>query len=190
MSKQDYYEILGVERSARAAEIKKAYRRLALQWHPDRNPDNPEEAAERFKDASEAYSVLSDSEKRQRYDQFGHAGLGRDPAGGYGDPTANLHDLFGDLFAEFFGGGARRRRSRGSYATRGDDLLFELEITLEEALHGKDAELRIPRLALCPSCDGKRTTAKNGWAICGRCEGHGQIAFRQGFFTMTRTCTR
>jgi molecular chaperone DnaJ len=187
---RDYYEILGVSRDASQDEVKKAYRRLALQWHPDRNPDNRQEAEERFKEAAEAYAVIGDPEKRERYNRFGHAGVGSGTTGPMWsqDLFSEFEGIFGDLFADFFGGGRRRRPRGADMPLRGEDLLYELELSLEEAFTGTEAPLKIPRLAACAQCEGRRTTSPDGWGVCPRCQGHGQMAFRQGFFTMTRTC--
>lgn len=179
--KRDYYEVLGVDRSADSSECKRAYRRLAMKYHPDRNP-NSKEAEEKFKEASEAYSVLSDSEKRQIYDQFGHEGL----SGRIGVSPSDFPDIFGDLFGEFFGGG----RSARSAARRGDDLEYELEIEFEDAMFGCSKELRIPRTESCGRCHGSGCEPGTRRVTCGQCGGRGQIHTQQGFFTMSRTCSR
>jgi molecular chaperone DnaJ len=165
--KRDYYEILGVERNAGPDQLKQAFRRLALQYHPDRNPDNPE-AGERFKEASEAYDVLSDPQKRRQYDMFGHsAGVGGDPYGGFEGFG------FGDIFETFFGGfGARQA---GQRSTRGNDLRLDLEITFEEAFTGVEREVDIPRLMTCESCTGTGAEPGTGAETCPGCGGTGQI---------------
>jgi molecular chaperone DnaJ len=181
MAKRDYYEVLGVSRTATEVEIKKAYRTLAVQHHPDKNPNDPH-AEEKFKECAEAYAVLSDSEKRASYDRFGHAAAG---AGGFDPGFSNIEDIF-DLFGfgDMFGGRSRTR----SRVQRGSDLRYDLEITLEEAANGKDEKLRIPRLETCGECTGsgaeKGTTAES----CISCGGSGQTRYQQGFFSVMRTC--
>jgi len=185
-AKRDYYEILGVERSASDQEIKSSYRKLAMQYHPDRNPGNPQ-AEEKFKEASEAYSVLIDSEKRARYDQFGHAGLGNGGFGGF-DPSAftDFSDIFGDLFSDFFGvnvGTGRRNR-----AQKGGDARADLNLTFEEAAFGKKTEVRVRRYESCEQCHGSGTAAGKGPVTCSTCGGRGQVRYQQGFFSVARTC--
>ncbi|MEB2345831.1 MAG: molecular chaperone DnaJ [Deltaproteobacteria bacterium] len=189
MAKRDYYEVLGVDRSADAEALKKAYRKLALQHHPDRNPDDPA-AEEKFKEASEAYAVLSDPEKRRAYDRFGHegvAGAGGPGFGDFGDLGAFgdvLNDLFGDLFGQRGGSGARRR-GRGR---RGADLRYQLDLDLVEVLEGKDARISIPKMRPCGSCSGSGARAGTRPESCGRCRGTGQLMFQQGFFRISRPC--
>ena len=185
-AKRDYYEILGVERSASDQEIKSSYRKLAMQYHPDRNPGNPQ-AEEKFKEASEAYSVLIDSEKRARYDQFGHAGLGNGGFGGF-DPSAftDFSDIFGDLFSDFFGvnvGTGRRNR-----AQKGGDARADLNLTFEEAAFGKKTEVRVRRYESCEQCHGSGTAAGKGPVTCSTCGGRGQVRYQQGLFSVARTC--
>jgi molecular chaperone DnaJ len=182
MTKRDYYEILGVARDAAGQEIKAAYRKLAVQYHPDRNPGD-KAAEERFKEAAEAYEVLSDDEKRQRYDHFGHQGVAG--VGGGFDPSifADFSDILGDFFG--FGGG---RRAGGSGPARGADLRYDLTLSFEEAVFGTETALRIPRLETCPKCSGKGSADNSGPAICSACGGRGQVRFNQGFFTVARTC--
>jgi molecular chaperone DnaJ len=182
--KRDYYEVLGLERGAGLDEIKKAYRKLALKFHPDKNPNNPD-AEEKFKEAAEAYGVLSDDEKRARYDRYGHQGLGG--MSGF-DPTqfADFGDILGDLFG--FGdmfGATRRRTNRPA---RGNDLRYDLELTFEDAVFGKEVSLDVPRVVTCKTCDG--TGAKPGTqpVSCSGCGGRGQIRYSQGFFAVARTC--
>lgn len=187
--KRDYYEVLGVSRNATEEEIKKAYRRAALQWHPDRNPNNKAEAEERFKEVTEAYSVLADLQKRAAYDRYGHAGVGSQPFTGF-DQTifADFADIFGDFFGfeEMFGfGGGRRRRAR---ARRGADLRYDLEITFEEAARGLATKLKIPRSETCPACNGSGARKGTGPSACSACQGRGQLHYQQGFFSVTRTC--
>lgn len=189
MSKRDYYEVLGVARGASEADLKKAYRKLALQYHPDRNPDDPT-AEERFKEVSEAYAVLSDPEKRIRYDRFGHAGVGgpgAGPGGDFGD-LGNFGDLFNDLFGDIFGGGGGRGGSRRGRGQRGADLRYNLEIDLHDVLEGCQPTLKIPKMRRCETCSGSGAAAGSQPARCGRCEGTGQLVFQQGFFRVNRPC--
>jgi molecular chaperone DnaJ len=186
LAKRDYYEVLGVERSADAEQLKRAYRALALKYHPDRNPDDPH-AEEKFKEASEAYAVLSDPDKRRAYDRFGHEGVG---AGAgfqdFGDLGA-FGDVLNDLFGDFFGtrGGGPRRRGRGR---RGADLRYQLEIELRDVLEGKEARVQIPKMRPCESCAGSGARAGTRPESCGRCRGTGQLMFQQGFFRISRPC--
>ncbi len=187
--KRDYYEILGVPRNAGEQELKSAYRKLALQYHPDRNPETKHEAEEKFKEISEAYSVLADSEKRAVYDRFGHAGLGG--AGSYApDFSSVIFSDFSDIFGDFFGfgdlfGGGRARRTR---AHRGADLRYDLEIAFEEAAAGLDTKVKIPRWENCAACKGRGGKKGSEPATCSACGGRGQIRSTQGFFTIARTC--
>jgi len=189
MSKRDYYEILAVTRTATDQEIKSAYRRLAVKYHPDKNP-NDAGAEEKFKEAAEAYSVLSNPEQRQRYDRFGHAGVssGAADAGSWGAPGfGGIEDILGDLFGfgDVFGGRGGARRSS---AQRGADLRYDLEITLEEAANGMTAQLRIPRLESCETCKGSGAAAGSHAENCTTCSGTGQVRYQQGFFSVARTC--
>ncbi len=184
-SKRDYYELLGIERGASEDEIKKAYRKQAMQYHPDRNPGD-KVAEERFKEVAEAYQVLGDPERRAQYDRYGHAAFeqnagpgGFDFGGGFAD------DLFGDLFGDFFGG--RRSRSR-SRARRGEDLRYDLEIDFEEAAEGAEKVIQVPRLATCDDCSGSGSRDAGGRTTCNACQGSGQVRFQQGFFTVAKTC--
>ena len=187
MAKRDYYEILGVSREAGEADLKKAYRKLALEYHPDRNPDDPA-AEEHFKGVSEAYSVLSDAEKRRTYDRFGHQGLGG-PGGmsapDFGD-LGGFTDLFNDLFGDVFGGGRTRHR-RGT-GQRGADLRYNLEIDLADVLEGMEATIRIPKMRACETCSGSGARPGTGAETCDRCRGTGQMVFQQGFFRVARPC--
>ena len=182
MQKRDYYEVLDVNRNADEDEVKKAYRKLAIQFHPDKNPDN-KDAEDKFKEATEAYEVLRDPEKRDRYNRFGHAGLegmGTDFSG-FG---VNLDDIFGDVFGDIFGGlGGRQRTPK-----HGRSLQYNLEVTLEDVIHGKQTTIQVPRSENCPECDG--SGAKKGTQVitCPQCHGRGQISQSQGFFMMSRTC--
>ena len=183
--KRDYYEVLGVARDAPLAEIKSAYRKLAVRFHPDRNPGDAA-AEESFKEAAEAYAVLSDSERRARYDRFGHRATGS-PAGGF-DPSvfADFSDILGDLFGfGDLGGGRRRGRSAG---VAGADLRYDLQIDFEEAVFGKEITLRVPRLETCEACSGSGSASGKPPAACPTCAGRGQVRFSQGFFTVARTC--
>lgn len=186
-NRRDFYEVLGVDRDASAADIKAAYRRLAVKFHPDRNPDLPE-AEEKFKEASEAYAVLSDSEKRAQYDRYGHAGLGGDGFTGF-DPNAfgDFADILGDLFGlgDMFGG---RRRRTGSQPGRGHDLQYTLKLSLEEAAAGVERSIRVPRLEGCERCAGSGSEPGTTPESCGTCQGAGQVAYRRGFLSVAQTC--
>ena len=185
MANRDYYEVLGVSKGASKDEIKKAYRRLAMKNHPDRNPDD-EDAEARFKEASEAYEVLSDDRKRQAYDQFGHAGLGGAAGGGAGAGAGGFGDIFGDIFSDIFGGGmGGGGRSR---ASRGADLRYGLDLDLETAIDGDTVEIRIPTLEECGSCDGNGAEADSPVDTCGTCQGVGQVRIQQGFLSIQQTC--
>lgn len=187
--KRDYYEVLGVSREASEQELKSAYRRLALQHHPDRNLSNKHEAEEKFKELSEAYGVLADPDKRAAYDRFGHAGVSS--SGGYAPDFnstifADFSDIFGDLFGfgDMFGGGARHR----TRAQRGADLRYDLEIAFEEAASGLDSKIKIPRWENCASCNGRGAKKGSDPVTCSACNGRGQVRSSQGFFTISRTC--
>src|SRR3989441_43621 len=188
MSKRDYYEILGISRTATDQEIKSAYRRLAMRHHPDKNP-NDATAEEKFKEAAEAYAVLSDAEQRRRYDRFGHAGVSSGAGASWGAPGfGGIEDILGDLFGfgDVFGGA--RTSSRRSAAQRGADLRYDLEITLEEAASGMTAQLRIPRLEACEKCKGTGAAPGTQPESCQTCGGMGQVRYQQGFFSVARTC--
>ncbi|MEW5980967.1 MAG: molecular chaperone DnaJ [Acidobacteriota bacterium] len=189
MSKRDYYEVLGVARTATDQEIKSAYRRLALKHHPDRNPGS-KVAEERFKEAAEAYAVLADRDRRAAYDRFGHAGLGSGPGAGGFDPSVftgfedilgGLGDIFG--FGDIFGGGRRRAGPQ-----RGADLRYDLEISFEESAKGVETSIQIPRLEPCSTCAGSGAAPGTSPTRCGQCHGRGQIRYQQGFFVVSRTC--
>ena len=182
MSERDYYEVLGVSKGASSAELKKAYRRLAMKYHPDRNQDNPEAEAN-FKEAKEAFEVLNDPQKRAAYDQFGHAGVNQ--GGGFGGGgAADFGDIFGDVFGDIFGGG----RGRGQRVHRGDDLQYNLEISLEDAVAGSEVKLDIPTLVSCRTCDGSGAKPGTSPTKCGTCNGMGQVRMQQGFFSVQQTC--
>src|SRR5256714_1263691 len=189
MTKRDYYEILGLSRGATEAEIKSAYRKLAVRYHPDKNPGD-QEAEEKFKEAAEAYSVLSDADQRARYDRFGHAGVSGAAAGaGWGaQGFGGIEDILGDLFGfgDMFGG--RSAGSRRTVAQRGADLRYDLEMTLEEAAAGMTAQLRIPRLEMCDTCRGTGAASGTQPETCQACGGAGQVRYQQGFFSVSRTC--
>jgi len=189
VSKEDYYEVLGVSREASDQELKSAYRKQALKYHPDRNPGD-HAAEEKFKVASEAYQVLSDADKRAAYDRYGHAGV--NGAGqGFGGPFAggvDIGDIFGDLFGEMFSMGGNQQRG-GSRQQRGDDLRFDMTIDFEDAFFGSETEVKIRRLETCTVCSGRGSTSGRGPTTCGQCQGRGQIRYQQGFFAVARTCS-
>jgi molecular chaperone DnaJ len=188
-NKRDYYEILGVARGATDQELKSAYRRLAHQYHPDKNQADPG-AEEKFKEAAEAYAVLSDVDQRGRYDRFGHAGVSSTAGANWGAPGfGGIEDILGDLFGfgDVFGGGPRGA-SRRSAQQRGADLRYDLEISLEQAAVGMTAQLRIPKLETCETCNGAGTAAGTRPETCQTCGGAGQVRFQQGFFSVARTC--
>lgn len=186
MSKRDYYEILGVDRSADDKEVKKAYRRLAMKHHPDRNPDD-KESEEKFKEATEAYEILSDEQKRAAYDQYGHAGVDQNGGGaGFGGGGGGFGDIFGDVFGDIFGGGgAGGGRSRSA---RGSDLRYNLELDLEEAVKGKTVKIRVPTQVKCNPCAGSGAAKGSKPEMCGTCHGAGQVRMQQGFFSVQQTC--
>ena len=187
VSKADYYEVLGVSREASDQELKSAYRKLALKHHPDRNPGD-HAAEERFKQASEAYQVLCDADKRAAYDRYGHAGVGA-ASQGYGGPFAgsvDIGDIFGDLFGEMFNVGAQQQR--GSRQHRGDDLRVDLSIEFEDAIFGAETEVKVRRLETCPTCSGRGSASGQGPTVCRQCQGRGQLRYQQGFFSVARTC--
>ncbi|AUR51955.1 molecular chaperone DnaJ [Aquella oligotrophica] len=196
MSKRDYYEVLGVAKGASDDEIKKAYRKLAMKFHPDRVSTLPDkekkEAEDKFKELQEAYAVLSDGQKRQMYDQFGHAGVGGNSAGGGGfegfTGGAGFEDIF-DVFGDIFGGGGRRGGGRNpNGAMRGSDLEYNIQITLEESAIGVEKEIKFPRTEKCGTCDGKGTKKPEDVVTCKTCNGVGQVRFAQGFFSVQQTC--
>ena len=182
MAKRDYYEILGISRDADEKEIKRAYRKLAMKYHPDRNPDDTE-AENKFKEASEAYEVLAEPSKRAAYDQFGHAGVdGQAGGGGFGGGGASFSDIFGDVFGDIFGGGGRGRNTRGA------DLRYTLELDLEEAVKGKTVQIKIPGHRECEVCCGSGAEKGSRPAPCSTCKGLGPVRMQQGFFAVQQTC--
>ena len=184
MSKRDYYEVLGVPKTAGDQQIKSAYRKLALQHHPDRNQGN-DGAEEKFKEAAEAYAILSDGEKRAKYDRFGHAGVSSQAGAGFDPSTfAGFEDIFGGIFGDFFGGGRRGGPERGS------DLRYDLEISFEQSAKGVETAIQIPRLETCETCHGSGAAAGSSPTTCPQCQGRGQQRYQQGFFTVARTCSR
>ena len=183
MSKRDYYEILGVQKSADEGELKKAYRKLAMKYHPDRNPDDAEAEAA-FKEAKEAYEVLNDPQKRAAYDRYGHAGVDPSAGGGFGGGGASsFSDVFGEVFGDIFGGGGGRGGSN-----RGSDLRYTLEISLEEAVGGCTKEIRVPTLVECSPCGGSGAKKGTSAVNCTMCGGVGQVRMQQGFFAVQQTC--
>ena len=191
-TKRDYYEVLGVARDCSADQIKSAYRKAALKWHPDRNPEKKDEAEHYFREATEAYSVLSDPQKRPIYDRLGHAGLdsrGFDPSSGFNATIfEDFQDIFGDLFGfeDIFGGG--RRRGRGQRGQRGADLRYDMSLSFEEAATGVNTKIRVSRMESCESCHGTGAKPGTGMSACKTCGGRGQMSYTQGFFSITRTC--
>jgi len=185
MAKRDYYEILGVAKNASEAELKKAYRRLAMKFHPDRNPGD-EEAVNHFKEAKESYEVLSDPQKRAAYDQFGHAGVDPSAGGGPGGfgGGGSFSDIFGDVFGDIFGGRG------GAQAYRGADLRYNLDLSLEEAVFGTSVKIRVPTLVSCKTCDGSGSRPGTAPQSCQTCGGHGQVRMQQGLFSIQQTCPR
>lgn len=189
MSKRDLYEVLGVSRDAAERDIKKAYKRLAMKFHPDRNQEA--DAVEKFKEVKEAHEILTDAQKRQAYDQYGHAafeqgGMGGGAGGFSGGGGGGFEDMFGDVFGDIFGGGGRR--GGGQRAQRGSDLRYNMELSLEDAVRGCEKEIRIPTLAECEVCDGSGAKAGSTSQTCGTCHGHGQVQMRQGFFAVQQAC--
>ena len=188
-TKKDYYEVLGVNKDASDEEIKKSYRKLAMKYHPDRNPDNPK-AEEQFKEAKEAYETLSDDQKRAAYDQYGHAafehGGGGGGASGFGG--AGFGDAFGDIFGDIFGGARQGGQRYNVY--RGADLRYNMEISLEDAAKGTETKIRIPVQAACETCKGTGAKAGKSPVTCTTCAGHGQVRMQQGFFSVQQTCPK
>jgi molecular chaperone DnaJ len=187
MSKRDYYEVLNVSKSASEAELKKAFKRLAMKFHPDRNADD-DSAEEKFKEAKEAYDILSDAQKRAAYDQFGHAGVDPSAAGGgYGGGGASFSDIFGDVFGDIFSGGGGHS---GQRVYRGADLRYNLDLSLEEAVRGTSVNIRIPGHESCGECGGSGAKKGTSPVTCTTCGGHGQVRMQQGFFSLQQNCPR
>ena len=188
MSKRDFYEVLGVSRDASERDIKKAYKRLAMKFHPDRNQGD-DSAADKFKEVKVAYEILTDAQKKAAYDQYGHAAFeqGGMGGGGYGGGgQGDFGDIFGDVFGDIFGGG--RRGGGQARAQRGSDLRYNMELSLEEAVRGVSKEIEVPTLVECDICDGSGAKAGSSAQTCGTCHGHGQVQMRQGFFAVQQTC--
>ena len=183
MSKRDYYEVLGVDKGAGEREIKKAYKKLAMKYHPDRTQGD-KALEEKFKEIQEAYEVLTDTQKRAAYDQYGHAGVDPNRGGAGFGGGADFGDIFGDVFGDIFGGG----RGRQSRARQGADLRYNLEMTLEEAVRGKEVEIRVPTLVACEHCNGSGAKKGSSPKTCPTCHGNGQVQMRQGFFAVQQTC--
>lgn len=185
MAKRDYYEVLGVDRNASEADLKKAYRRLAMKYHPDRNEGDTGSEA-KFKEAKEAFEVLNDPRKRSAYDQFGHAGVDASGGqGGFGGGAAGFGDIFDTVFGDIFGGGRG-----GNRAYRGADLRYDLELSLEDAVGGTEIKIRVPTLVNCDSCDGKGSRSGRAPDTCTTCGGAGQVRMQQGFFSVQQTCPK
>ncbi len=185
MAERDYYEVLGVDRNASETDVKKAFRRLAMRYHPDRNPDQGEEGANRFKEAKRAYEVLSDGEKRAAYDQFGHAGVDASASASAGASSGDpFNTIFGDIFGEVFGG----RRRAGNQPRRGAHLRYRLDLDFEQAIFGDDIRIKVPREVACSPCGGSGARPGTGLSTCGRCGGSGQTQIRQGIFSIQQTC--
>jgi len=187
MSKRDFYEVLGVSKNASEADIKKAFKRLAMKHHPDRNPDS-KESEDKFKEAKEAYDVLSDAQKRAAYDQFGHAGVDHSAGMGGAAGGASFSDIFGDVFGDIFGGGGGGRSRERVY--RGADLQYNLELSLEEAVGGTSVNIRVPTQIACDECGGSGAKKGTSATTCTTCGGHGQVRMQQGFFSLQQTCPR
>ena len=188
-NQRDFYEVLGVSRTASVEEIKTSYRKAAMQWHPDRNPDKKEESEVKFRECTEAYSILSDPQKREVYDTYGHAGLSGSAGGVDFNSTVfrDFHDILGDFFGfeDLFGGGGGRTRRRQQ---RGADLRYDMTLTFEEASAGVTTKIKLPRQEYCEACNGTGAKKGTGIVACQTCAGRGQLAYQQGFFTITRTC--
>ena len=187
MAKRDYYEVLGASKNASEADLKKAYRRAAQKYHPDRNPDD-QDAEAKFKECKEAWEVLGDAQKRAAYDQFGHAGVDPSMGGGFGAGAAGaagFSDIFGDVFGDIFGGG---RGGGGQRVYRGSDLRYNLELSLEDAVAGTEVKIRVPTLVQCGTCKGSGARKGSKPTTCTTCGGHGQVRMQQGFFSLQQTC--
>ena len=187
-TKKDYYEVLGLSREASEEEIKKSYRKLAMKYHPDRNPDNPK-AEEQFKEAKEAYETLSDDQKRAAYDQYGHAAFEHGGGAGAGFGGAGFGDAFGDIFGDIFGGRGQGGGQRNN-VYRGADLRYNMEISLEDAAKGTETKIRIPVQSACETCKGSGARPGTQPVTCTTCAGHGQVRMQQGFFSVQQTCPK
>jgi molecular chaperone DnaJ len=188
MSKRDYYEVLGVQKNASEAELKKAFKRLAMKHHPDRNQENQDEAEVKFKEGKEAYDILSDAQKRAAYDQFGHAGVEQSAGMGGAGASGNFSDIFGDVFGDIFGGAQGGHGGQRVY--RGADLRYNLTLDLEEAVRGHSINIRVPTYVSCDKCDGSGAKKGTKPTTCTTCGGHGQVRMQQGFFSLQQTCPR
>jgi molecular chaperone DnaJ len=187
-TKRDFYEILGLSKGASEGEIKKAYRKLAMKYHPDRNSDDPD-AGEKFKEATQAYEVLMDPQKKAAYDQYGHSGVdGMGGMGGGGPGGMDMNDIFGDIFSEIFGGGGGARGGRGGGQQRGSDLRYQISLSLEEAVKGTSASIKVPTWIGCDTCKGSGAKPGSSPVTCGTCHGQGQVRMQQGFFSVQQTC--
>lgn len=184
MSKRDYYEVLGVEKSATNAELKSAYRKMAMKFHPDRFKGDAAEAEEKFKEIKAAYEILSDADKRAAYDRYGHDGVDPNAGGGFGGGGASFSDIFGDVFGDIFGGG----RGGGGGRARGADLRYNMELTLEEAVRGVSKKIQIPTYSSCDTCHGSGAKKGSSPVTCSTCGGSGQVRIQQGFFSIQQTC--
>ncbi|HRB11300.1 MAG TPA: DnaJ domain-containing protein, partial [Ottowia sp.] len=189
MAKRDYYEVLGVPKNAGDDEIKKAYRKLAMKYHPDRNQGDAAATAEgKFKEVKEAYEMLSDPQKKAAYDQYGHAGVDPNMRGAGPEGFGGFAETFGDIFGDIFGAGGRGGARGGRQVYRGADLSYAMEVTLEEAATGKEAQIRIPSWDDCASCHGSGAKAGTSASTCATCHGQGVVQMRQGFFSVQQTC--
>ena len=189
MSKRDYYEVLGLTKGASDDDIKKAYRKLAMKHHPDRNQgDGAKASEEKFKEAKEAYEMLSDPQKKAAYDQYGHAGVDPNMGHGAGEGFGGFAEAFGDIFGDIFGGGRRPGGAGGKQVYRGNDLSYAMEITLEEAAAGKDTQIRVPSWENCETCKGSGAKPGTSPKTCPTCSGQGTVHMRQGFFSIQQTC--
>ncbi|MBT5967113.1 MAG: DnaJ domain-containing protein, partial [Gammaproteobacteria bacterium] len=191
MAKEDFYKLLGVSKNASEPEIKKSYRKMAMKYHPDRNKEKPEVAEKKFKQIKEAYEILSDAQKRSAYDQFGHAGVDNSTGGGrggFGGNAEGFGDVFGDVFGDIFGGGGASGGRQRSNVQRGADLRYNLELSLEDAVAGTEAKIRVPVLTACGECSGSGAKKGSSPVTCSTCQGHGQVRMQQGFFSVQQAC--
>jgi len=191
MAKEDFYKLLGVSKNASEPEIKKSYRKMAMKYHPDRNKEKPEVAEKKFKQIKEAYEIPSDAQKRSAYDQFGHAGVDNSTGGGrggFGGNAEGFGDVFGDVFGDIFGGGGASGGRQRSNVQRGADLRYNLELSLEDAVAGTEAKIRVPVLTACGECSGSGAKKGSSPVTCSTCQGHGQVRMQQGFFSVQQAC--